>query len=219
MSVEAISHAHFREHAHEWENTALRGELVLACGSVVLAILGLAGVLREDLAAIAVIGLGVLLIFAGANVVLRYTELLYEAGATTNAHSTEVSRGITAEFIAGIAGVVLGILALLRIVPMTLMSSAVITYGATLLLTSRECAWLTSISKENEVVQQLMHSMGMTVAGAQVLVGLGALVLGILGVIGIEPIILVLVALLAVGASMLLRSSFAGGFMQDLLRG
>jgi hypothetical protein len=77
MSVETIPHAHFREHAHEWENTALRGELVLTCGSVVLAIFGLAGVLRDDLAAITVIGLGVLLIFAGANVVLRYTELLY----------------------------------------------------------------------------------------------------------------------------------------------
>ena len=51
--------------------------MVLTCGSVVLAILGLAGVLRDDLAAITVIGLGVLLFFAGANVVLRYTELLY----------------------------------------------------------------------------------------------------------------------------------------------
>ena len=96
---------------------------MLTCGSVVLAIFGLAGVLRDDLAAITVIGLGVLLIFAGANVVLRYIELLYEAGATTDAHSTEVSRGITAEFVAGIAGVMLGILALLQIVPMTLMSS------------------------------------------------------------------------------------------------
>ena len=58
----------------------------------------------------------------------------------------------------------------------------------------------------------------MTVAGAQSLVGLGALVLGILGVIGIAPIIMVLVALLAIGASMLLRSSFAAGFVQGLLR-
>ena len=69
----------------------------------------------------------------------------------------------------------LGILALLRVVPMTLMSAAVITYGGTLLLTSREAVWLTSLGQENEVVQQLMRSMEMTAAGAQVLVGLAAL--------------------------------------------
>ena len=96
---------------------------MLTCGSVVLAIFGLAGVLRDDLAAITVIGLGVLLFFAGANVVLRYIELLYEAGATTDAHSTEVSRGTTAEFVAGIAGVLLGILSTAPNLPMTLMSS------------------------------------------------------------------------------------------------
>ena len=50
MSVEAMPHAHFLEHAREWENVTLRAELVLACGAVVLAILGLAGVLRDDLA-------------------------------------------------------------------------------------------------------------------------------------------------------------------------
>lgn len=80
-----------------------------------------------DLAAIAVIGVGVILLFQGANVVLRYSELLYEAGASSKVHPSEVSRGITAEFLAGVTGIVLGILALLRIVPMTLMSVAVIT--------------------------------------------------------------------------------------------
>jgi hypothetical protein len=39
-----------------------------------------------DLAAIAVIGVGVILLFQGANVVLRYSELLYEAGASSKVH-------------------------------------------------------------------------------------------------------------------------------------
>jgi hypothetical protein len=154
----------------------------------------------------------------GANVVLRYIELLYEAGATTNARSADVSRGITAEFLAGVAGIVLGILALLRIVPMTLMSAAVVTYGGTPLLTSSESVWLTPLGKENEVVQQLMHSTGVAAAGAQVLVGLVALVLGILGLVGILPITMILVALLATGASTRLRSSVVGGFLLDFLR-
>lgn len=170
------------------------------------------------MAAVAVIGLGVALLFRGANVVLRYTELLYEAGVTSTARAAEVSRGITAEFLAGVAGIVLGILALLRIVPATLMSVAVISYGATLLLTSSESVWLTRFGKENEVVRQLMHSMSLTAAGAQVLVGLAALVLGILGLVGIMPITMILVALLTTAASILLRNSLLGGFLLDFLR-
>jgi hypothetical protein len=218
VAVETINPAQFHEQAKQWENTTLTTELLLACGAVVVSILGLAGVFRNDLAAIAVIGLGVMLLFQGANVVLRYTELLYEAGVTNKARVAEVSRGITAELLAGVAGIVLGILALLRIVPMTLMSVAVIIYGGTLLLTSGESVWLTPFGTENEVVRQLMHSMTLVAAGAQVLVGLAAVVLGILGLVGIMPIRMILVALLATGASMLVRSSFVGGFLPDFLR-
>jgi hypothetical protein len=218
MASETIAPAQFHERAQQWDNTTLTTELLLACGAVVLSILGFAGVFRNDLAAIAVIALGVLLFFQGAHVVLRYTELLYEAGATTRAHDAEVSRGITAEFLAGVAGIVLGVLALLGIAPMTLMSVAVITYGGTLLLTSGEALWLTPFGKENEVVRRLMQSMCSAAAGAQLLVGLAALVLGILGLVGIMPITMILVAVLATGASTLLRSSFVGGLLPDLLR-
>ena len=100
---------------------------------------------------------------------LRYGELLYEADASSKLHAAEISRGITAEFLAGVAGIVLGILALLRIVPMTLMSVAVITYGGTLLLTSGESIWLNSFGKENEMAYQSRHSMGLAAARAQVL--------------------------------------------------
>jgi hypothetical protein len=218
MAVETITPGQFHEHARQWENTTLTTELLLACGAVVLSILGIVGMFQNDLAAIAVIGVGVILLFQGANVVLRYTELLYEAGATGKAHAAEVSRGITTEFLAGVAGIVLGILALLRIVPLTLMSVAVITYGGALLLTSGESIWVSSFSTENEVVRQLMHSVSLAAAGGQVLVGLAALVLGILGLVGIAPITMILVALLATGASILLRGSFVGGFLPDFLR-
>ena len=218
MAVETITPAQFHEQARQWEQTTWTTELLLACGAVVLSILGMIGVLRNDLAAIAVIGLGAMLLFQGADVVLRYSELLYEAGATSKVGAAGVSRGIVAEFLAGVAGIVLGILALLRIVPMTLMSIAVITYGGTLLLTSGESVWLTSFGKENEVVRQLMHSMSLAAAGAQALVGVAGLVLGILGLVGIAPIMMILVALLATGASILLRSSFVGGFLLDFLR-
>jgi uncharacterized oligopeptide transporter (OPT) family protein len=87
-----------------------------------------------------------------------------------------------------------------------------------LLLTSGESVWLNSLgTKENDLVFQLMHSMSLAAAGAQVLVGLASLVLGIVGLVGISSMIMILVALLATSASILLRSSSVGGLLLDFL--
>ena len=64
---------------------------------------------------------------------------------------------------------------------------------------------------------QLMQSMSLAAAGAQVLVGLGSLVLGILSIVGIASMMMVLVALLATSVSILLRSSSVGGLLLDFL--
>ena len=64
---------------------------------------------------------------------------------------------------------------------------------------------------------QLMQSMSLAPAGAQVLVGLGSLVLGILSIVGIASMMMVLVALLATSVSILLRSSSVGGLLLDFL--
>ena len=64
---------------------------------------------------------------------------------------------------------------------------------------------------------QLMQSMSLAAAGAQVLVGLGSLVLGILSMVGIASMMMVLVALLATSVSILLRSSSVGGLLLDFL--
>ena len=50
------------------------------------------------------------------------------------------------------------------------------------------------------------------------LVGLASIVLGILGLVGTSSITMVLVAVLATGALVLLRSSAVGGLMLDFLR-
>jgi len=66
-------------------------------------------------------------------------------------------------------------------------------------------------------VLQLMQFMSLAAAGAQVLVGLGSLVLGILSMVGIASMMMVLVALLATSVSILLRSSSVGGLLLDFL--
>jgi hypothetical protein len=219
MAVAILSPAELHEHRRRWQHTAITTELLLALGAVVLSILGLVGVLPTYLAAIATIGLGVMLLFEGASVVFRSYALLSEAGATEKVDASEVSRAITAELLAGVAGLVLGILALVGIVPLTLMAVAVITYGGLLLLTSGESVWLDGlVVSDNEVVHQLVRALRGAAADAQLLVGLAGLVLGILALVGIKPMTLVLVALLAIGASALLRSSALGGFVRDVFR-
>jgi hypothetical protein len=218
MAVETITPDQVHKHARQWEHTAVTTELLLACGVVVLSILGIAGVLPTYLAAIAVIGLGAILLFQGVTVVLHYGELLYEAGGESKAGAAEVSRGLTTEFLAGMTGIVLGVLALIGIVPTTLLSVAVITYGGTLLLTSGEALWLNSLgTKHDSLVVQLMQSMSLATVGAQVLVGLASVVLGILGLVGTASMMMVLVALLATSVSILLRSSSVGGLLLDFL--
>ena len=64
----------------------------------------------------------------------------------------------------------------------------------------------------------MVRSLRAAAADAQLLVGLAGVVLGILALVGIKPLTVVLVALLAIGASALLRSSALGGFLQDVLR-
>ena len=218
MAVETITNAQFHEQAKHWEHTALTTEVLLALAVVVLSILGIVGVFPTYLAAIAVIGLGAVLFFQSANLVLRYRELLYDASATSTPNASYVSRGITADLLAGMAGIVLGVLALLGIAPMTLLSVTVIIYGATLLVTSGELASLNSLdASESAMIHQWRHSMGLDAAGAQVLIGLAGLVLGILALVGIASMTMVLVALLATSVSTLLRSSFVGGLLQDFL--
>ena len=50
-------------------------------------------------------------------------------------------------------------------------------------------------------------------SGSEALIGAGAIVLGILALAGFSPIVLILVALLAVGASILLAGSAVAGRM------
>jgi hypothetical protein len=86
------------------------------------------------------------------------------------------------------------------------------------MLTSGESVWLNSfVAKDNAIMRQLMRCMSQAAAGAQILAGLAALVLGILALVGLASMMMVLVALLATGTSILLRSSALGGFLLDFL--
>ena len=131
----------------------------------------------------------------------------------------EVESGMSAEMLGGIAGIVLGILALIGLVPMLLVEVAAIVFGATLLLssgTTHRLNEMINLRASGDHAQHVTHEAVAAATGADVLVGLGAIVLGILGLVGIASHttpLLALIAILAVGVAELLSGSAVGARM------
>ncbi len=148
-------------------------EAILAAAGIVLAIIGLAGAAPRFLDAIAVIVLGAAFLFERWTATARVHE-----GFWLEEHG---DRGLAVESVAGWSGVVLGILALLRLAPMVLTPIAVIVFGVALVL-----------------------GMGLASRGVRIIVGLGAICLGILALLRLDPRTLTLIGLLAVGCILLL---------------
>lgn len=182
-------------------------EAVVGLGSIAIAIIGLANVYPWLLAAVATIALGAAFVFESGDVGRRFSNLAAdEAGVVPNAWT-----GMTAGFLSGCAGIALGILAILGIVSHTLIPVAIIVYGATLIMDSGTQAGLSELESERFSArgfsQQIARESASALSGMQVLVGLGAITLGILAIIKIVPETLCLVALLAIGAALLMSGS------------
>ncbi len=112
--------------------TGSGAEAVAGAGALVLAILGLAGVFPTILASIAVIAAGAGFLFQGAAVAARHQRLAAEAGGG----EAEIEAGMGAEMLGGIAGITLGILALVGVATMPLLAISIIVFGATSLFGS-----------------------------------------------------------------------------------
>lgn len=157
-----------------------------ALATLALAIAGLAGVFPSTLAAIAAIVLGAAIwMEGGAFIASHRTEVF---GASAGAQTIAWGQRLSAEFLGGLSGVILGILALLGVIPLTLLPIAALVFGATLLFS--DGAWLGS--------------------GTQPIFGLAGVTLGLLAICGLDPLKLVLVALMCLGASTLLNGAANG---------
>lgn len=211
------------------ETAAFGGMLDAAGGiaTVVLAIIGLAGVSPEVLMAIAAIVFGAALIVQAGALVSELSGIGSSptAMAATAASDSLSGGGVGVMFMVGIAGIVLGILALLGVTPLVLCASALIAFGGALLLGSssvrsvhqlqsavRRAGAIATTRQTNEL---LADEMAAGSAGAQLLCGIAALVLGIVALSGVYSAALVLVGLLVVGASNIL----AGGALSGIMMG
>ncbi len=208
-----------REHTalHEIEGGSTT-EAVGGAVAIVLAILGLLGVLPTMLASIAAIAIGVGLVVAGGAIAARYERVLSAPEST--ASRREIAGGMGMEAFAGIAALVLGVLALLGLSTGTLLAISAIAAGAGLLMASGSMARLESLVRWEMARDDTskLHDTVYASAGSEVLIGAGAIVLGILALTGTDPLTLVLVALLSIGASLLASGSTLAGHFFSMFR-
>jgi hypothetical protein len=184
---------------------------------VVLAIIGLAGGLPSAMMSIATIVLGGAILLDAMAIGGRYERLVRDTwGVEGRTSKVQVGSGLSAEALAGIAGVVLGILALLGIMPETLCAVALIVFGGGLMLGSMARGRFNSTSAAHyagavsSTAMRAFEEATTVAAGGDVLIGIGAVVLGILALLGIYPLTLVLVGFLGVGGAVMLGGSVLG---------
>lgn len=188
---------------------------------VVLTILGLADVSPGALAAIATIVIGAGLLMQVADAGTEYARLTSRSDAAPLSGAM-FGGGAIVSFLAGGVGIVLGILALLGVSPMHLTPAALIVFGGALILSGGITARMATMASEpaaaDPAVQAVFQQASAAAGGAQVLIGLAAMILGILAYVPINAGILLLVGLLAVGAALLMTSATVGGAVMSLFR-
>jgi hypothetical protein len=180
-------------------------ESVAAVGAVVVTILGILGILRPILGPIGTIAIGAALLAEGGVFGAPFIARRTVAGGTSMHRGLGGAAGVTT--FGGAVGIALGVLALLRVQPLTLQAVAVIVFGASLLLSGAGASAIAKLATRASAefsASDIMRETADTVSGTQALVGLGAATLGILALLGFAPQLLVLIALLSVAGALLM---------------
>lgn len=219
-------------HPRSPETAAAFGGAMDAIGGVataVLAIIGLAGYRPELLAGVATIVFGAALLIQGGTLLSEYSQVFTPAGALQTASQAVGGDGLAAIFPVGIAGIVLGILALIGVAPYALTAIAVIAFGAALMLSAQSVRRLYGLQAElrrvsvgaYSVREFLAGEMAAGSAGVQFIAGLASLVLGIIAVAmaaAVRNEVLTLVALLVVGLTNIISGSALSGLVLSFMR-
>ncbi len=212
------THNHSRVRALEFLGGGSLAESVAGAGAMVLAILALSGIEVIYLGAVATIAMGAALLFEGGAIAAEYSRILASL-KDDSLSNLELGGGMTAESVAGIAGIVLGVLALLGVAPLSLMAVAVLVFGSALIIGTAANLRLRDLSLDGRNLDPRAHrtirAFVSATAGTQVLVGVGALVLGIIALQGIAPLTLVMVGLLGLGSAVLLSGTALGAEMLE----
>lgn len=204
--------------------TATYGGFVDALGgiaTIVLAVIALSGVKSDILLSIATIVFGAALLIQGGAMLSEFAQI--EVAAEMPASTS--GAGLSGLFLVGVAGIVLGVLALLGVYPLILTSVAAIAFGGALvvsasavwqLLTSRSVA--SRFQSRGSMLNAIASDVAAGSSGVQGMAGLAVIVLGILAVSGTYSLALTLVALLVAGAAIVMTGSTLSGTMIGFMR-
>lgn len=208
--------------------TAAYGGLVDAAGgivTIVLAIVGLTGTAPQMMVSIATIVFGAALLIQAGTMLSEYAQMITPSMATSGQSG---GGSLSALFLAGAAGIVLGILSVLGIDPPVLTSAAIIAFGAALVLSSNSMwhiyrakrASLTAAEQTASSASEILaNDMAFGSAGMQALAGVAAAVLGIIALAGGgNAAVLPLVALLALGGTLILTGSTLSTAIMGFMR-
>jgi hypothetical protein len=136
---------------------------------------------------------------------------------------------LSSVFLAGGAGIIFGILALLGIEPGGLTAIALIVFGGALVLgsnavwhlyTLKHAAMTSGAAEPMAGTEVLASQMASGSAGIQAIAGIAAVVLGILALAGtgVDSVVLILVGLLIVGITIVLSGSAWSGTVMSFMR-
>jgi hypothetical protein len=206
------------------------GGLLDAIGGIataVLAIIALSGYAHEVLAGVAIIVFGAALLVQAGTLLTEFASMAVPGSMSATSIGTEAigGDGVSAMFIVGAAGVVLGILALLGVTATVLTSVAIIAFGAAFLLSAgsaRHLHQMQSMMRRGALGQSgselIAGQMAAGSGGLQMLSGISAIVLGILAVCGVYRVELTLVALLVLGLSIMMTGGSLSGMVLSFMR-
>ena len=203
--------------------TVLGGSLaegIVGGATIVLALIGLSNMYPSYMIPVATIAMGAAFLLEGGAISVRFSKLLSET-SKDRLDEAEFGMGLTSEFVGGIAGVVLGILALVGLYPMVLVPVAVLVFGATLMFSSGATVRLDALELEGleaSRFKRISHEAVRAAAGVEFLLGLSAVILGIIALVGTVPATLSLVALLITGVSTFVTGAAISTRMLSLFR-
>lgn len=211
---------------HEVTSYGGLADAVGGAATAVLAIIGLAGTSSDILLAIATIVFGAALLIQSGTVLSELSHTMFPEGAVESVEEFS-GGGLSMVFLVGVAGIVLGILALIGLYPVMLTSIAVIAFGSALVFGSnsiwsvqrmKRAAFRAGAQRPVTGSELLATEVAAGSAGLQCIAGLAAIVLGILAVTGTQPAILSLIGLLIMGSAIVLTGSTLSGTVQAFMR-
>lgn len=207
-----------------WTDTSSVGPMTEGAAGIaviVLAILGLAAVSPGVLTSVAAIVIGVGLLIEAANTGIEYSRATSQGAQAGAVETAELGADVSVELMAGVAGIVLGVLALIGAGSvMHLLPASLIVFGGALLLAGFSATSINTVRGLESAAGTRTITMQSELAparGIQVLVGVAAIVLGILSFVLTAAPTLLMVGFLIVGAALLATSAnFTQSFMRML---